>query len=284
MMRTKAALRGALNYRYEPRSEIIPMRYNLSAKRLLIAGVSAMAIAAIAIPKIATFSHFSDTAYAQEGSGNGGGGGGSGGGSGGSGGGSGGSGGGSGGSGGDGGAGGSGGAAGKGGPSADSDGKGPNASMGGGKDTEGKPNWAGKELTDIGRMNVIKSPESVLQCAIDNLEYDAATQAALYSMTAADFAAALLAAGDLDGLIDSPVANLALLSEYWDGTVALEGVTPASFVDFSGILIGTAADKTSPVTTEQVEALAAITGVTVNASAIAAAAKTVQDAIVDIHG
>lgn len=244
-----------------------------------------MAIAAIAIPNIAGFSSVSDTAYAQEGSGNGGGGngGGSGGGSGGSGGGSGGSGGGEGGSGGghsD--SGGS--AAGKGGPSADSTGKGPNAGLGGGKDKDGKPNWAGKELTDIGRMNVIKSPESVLQRAIDNLEYDPATQAALYSMTAADFAAALLAAGNLDGLIDSPVANLALLSEYWDGTVALDGVTPASFVDFSGILVGTAADKTSPVTTEQVEALAAITGVTVDAAAIADAAKTVQEAIVDIHG
>lgn len=240
-----------------------------------------MAIAAIAIPNIAGFSSASDTAYAQEGSGNGGG---HGGGSGGSGGGSGGSGGGSGGSGGghSGGDGGS--AAGKGGPSADSTGKGPNAGLGGGKDKDGKPNWAGKELTDIGRMNVIKSPDSVLQRAIANLEYDPATQAALYSMTAADFAAALLAAGNLDALIDSPVANLALLSDYWDGTVALAGVTPASFVDFSGILIGTAADKTSPVTTEQVEALAAITGVTVNAAAIADAAKTVQDAIVDIHG
>lgn len=269
------------------------MRYNLSAKRILIAGVSAMAIAAIAIPNIAGFSSASDTAYAQEGSGNGGGSGGSGGGSGGSGGGSGGSGGGSGGSGGghsgdsghdSGSKGGTGGAAGKGGPDADSDGKGPNAGMGGGKDKEGKPNWAGKELTDIGRMNVIKSPASVLQRAIDNLEYDEATQAALYSMSAADFAAALLAAGNLDALIDSPVTNLALLSAYWDGTVELDGVTPASFVDFSGILIGTAADKTSPVTTEQVEALAAITGATVDASAIAAAAKTVQDAIVDIHG
>lgn len=241
-----------------------------------------MAIAAIAIPNIAGFSSVSDTAYAQEGSGGHGGGGGNGGGSGGGGGGSGGGSGGSGGSGG--GHGGSAGAAGKGGPSADSDGKGPNASLGGGKDKEGKPNWAGQELVDIGRMNVIKSPDSVLARAIANLEYDPATQAALYSMSASQFAAALLAAGNLDALIDSPVANLALLSDYWDGKVSLDGVTPASFVDFSGILIGTAADKTSTVTTEQVEALATITGVTVDAAAIAAAARTVQDAIVDIHG
>jgi hypothetical protein len=108
-------------------------------------------------------------------------------------------------------------------------------------------------------------------------------------MSAEDFAAALLAANNLDSLIDSPVVNSALLKEYWDdGTTSLTGVTPKSYTDFSGILIGTADDKTVPVTTEMVEALLTITGETlpagVTAADIAAAAEDVRQAIADVHG
>jgi hypothetical protein len=144
-----------------------------------------------------------------------------------------------------------------------------------------RPNWAGQELADIGRLNVIKSPLSVLQRSIDNAEeYDSA----IYSLSVQDFISKLTS---LDQIIDSPLTNVAVLREYWsEGTVALNDVTPASFVDFSAIVIGIAVDKTTEVTPDIVSALATIVGIELTdkqISDIATAADAVRDKVVEVH-
>ena len=256
-----------------------------SIKRLLIAGVSAMAIAAIAIPNIAGLSSSSDTAYAQEGSGNGGG----------SGGGNGGSGGGSGGSGGESGSGGghdgTDGTGGKGGPSADSDGKGPQAGQTG-ENKGGKPVWSQEGIPEVelGRLNVARSPDKVLASRLAEVltNFNPDTMASLYELTAEAFAAKVLADWDTITIIDAPLENLALLDQLWStGTTTLPTVDPASVNDLAGIFIGTASDKNVPVSDETVEALAAIFGVDLSSSAISSIAdkaEAVRDAISEAHG
>jgi len=104
-------------------------------------------------------------------------------------------------------------------------------------------------------------------------------------MSAAEFAAALTT---LEGLIDSPLQNLALLEDYWtENKSPLPGVSPKSYIDYSGILIGVAIDKTMTPTKEIVLALATIVGIEMDeatAQAIADAATTVQDKVVELHG
>ncbi len=158
---------------------------------------------------------------------------------------------------------------------------------GAGASGQGKPNWAGQELIDIGRLNVVRSPDMVLDRALKNLlaEIGTITQIDLYSLSAEEFAAALTT---LDGLIDSPLQNLALLDEYWiDGTTSLPGVTPDDYVEYSGILIGVAIDKTMTPTKEIVLALATIIGEEMTedmAQDIADAATVVQTKVVELHG
>ena len=167
-----------------------------------------------------------------------------------------------------------------------SEGKGGQGKGAGTGSSGGKPNWAGQELVDIGRLNVIRSPDMVLDRALTNLLAEiGAINLDLYSKSAEDFAAALTT---LEGLIDSPLQNLALLEDYWtEQKSPLPGVTPAGYVDYSGILIGVAIDKTMTPTKEIVLALATIVGVKMDeemAQDIADAAIVVQTKVVELHG
>lgn len=153
----------------------------------------------------------------------------------------------------------------------------------------GAPQWAAQELVDIGRLNVARSPESVLLSAEATAiaEMDPAAAEAFYAEAAAILVAYQSATTDEDKLalqsqlidllytagdyrVDSPVANLAFYNDIMvDGVVyAADGVTPlfsALNADgsintdlqeaYAAIFLGGAADKTKPVLTETVHAV-----------------------------
>ncbi|MDG4649714.1 hypothetical protein P6F26_14815 [Roseibacterium sp. SDUM158017] len=176
----------------------------------------------------------------------------------------------------------------------------------GGTGMENRPNWGGAELTDIGRLNILRADERVLSNSLYNtdLTFD---DYSFYNMTAEDFASSLTS---LDQIIDSPVTNMALLDLYWstsdfvfshvirtdDGgteivTVDLgDDIDPASNIDFSAITIGIALDKEMEPSEEIVEAIATIVWgpeefwpTWFDAGDIAEGAAVVQDQVVLIH-
>ena len=169
-------------------------------------------------------------------------------------------------------------------------GSGKGAGAGGQKGGQGKPKWAGQELVDIGRLNVIRSPDLVLDRALANLlaELSVVTKLDNYEMTAEEFAAALT---DLEGIINSPLQNLSLVEKLWtDGTDAVEtdlGITIDDPEQFAGILIGVAIDKTMEPTPEIVAAVATIVGeplTDAQITEITEAAKDVWSKVVELHG
>lgn len=173
----------------------------------------------------------------------------------------------------------------------DSDGRGPKYGQPSG-DSGGKPSWAQEGIPEVelGRLNVIRSPDHVLERALAEVitNFDPATMEALYEMSAASFASYVEANWDTITIIDSPLENLAVLENYWKtGDASLPGVSPASTIDYAAILIGAASDKNVPISSETVEALATIIGVSINDAtidAIASRAEVVRLAILAGHG
>ena len=189
------------------------------------------------------------------------------------------------------------GGSGQGGPSSDSDAKGPKY-MGGGTGSTGahggKPVWAQEgvpENVELGRLSVVRSPDQVIARALAEAvtNFDAAKLAALYSMDAQSFATYVKANYATITLIDSPLQNLGLYEDVLtDGRTQLTNVTPASVIDLAAIFLGTASDKTIPVTRETVIAVDTILGLPQMTDAqidlLAAKAEIVRQAILEGHG
>jgi len=164
-----------------------------------------------------------------------------------------------------------------------------------GKPEEGRggaPVWAQEGIPDVelGRLNVIRSSEPVLERALDEVvaNFDPATMEGLYESSANGFIAEISANWDTVTLIDSPLQNLSLLKELWTtGATSLPSVQPASFIEFSAILLGSASDKNIPVSLNTVKALAIIIGVDLSEASmgsIASRAEKVREAILLAHG
>lgn len=179
---------------------------------------------------------------------------------------------------------------GQGGPDETSDGKGPQAgapaSSGG-----GKPVWASEGIPEVelGRLSVARSPDKVLESALD--EAAAALTGDVvdfYNMSLDDVILALSTDFENVTFIDSPLQNLALLQDVLEGgtTMSSAGVTSSS-ATLVAILLGTASDKTIPISTDTVIAVTTILGVPLtdeSAASIAAAAEAVRIAILAGHG
>ena len=156
----------------------------------------------------------------------------------------------------------------------------------------GRPVWAqeGVPEVELGRLNVSRSPSQVLNRALTEAvsNFNPAVSGALYSKTADAFAADVAANWATVTIIDSPVQNLGLLKDLLsNGRTSLSGVTPASKVDLAAIFLGTASDKTIPVTRNTVVAVTKILGLSVTeaeADSIAAKAETVRAGILTGHG
>ncbi|MCW5859887.1 MAG: hypothetical protein KIS63_16435 [Caldilineales bacterium] len=186
---------------------------------------------------------------------------------------------------------------GQGGPSADSDAKGPKY-MGGERRPEpgsrgGKPVWAQEGIPEVelGRLNVARAPAHVIEKAFYEAlaNFDPTKSAALYSMTAEQFAAYVQANYATVVRIDSPLENLGLFQDIRaDGQTQLPGVTPASSLDLAAIFLGSASDKTIPITTDTVKAINTILKLPAlsdaEVAAIATKAEAVRLAILAGHG
>jgi hypothetical protein len=167
---------------------------------------------------------------------------------------------------------------GQGGPSADSDAKGPRYGGEGAKPEPGtqggRPAWASQELTDIGRMNVARAPDQVLERSLFNgvaelktadgynvAFYDAALE---ILKTSADPKADLkeLLANATTVRVDSPLANLAFYKSILttgeikdaDGTVVWS-VADEDRNLAAALFIAMASDKTNEVTVPVVHAV-----------------------------
>lgn len=156
----------------------------------------------------------------------------------------------------------------------------------------GQPAWSREGIPEVelGRLNVARSPDHVIDRAFDEVrsEFDPAASAGLYSMTAEEFAATVRDNWDTVTLVDSPLQNLGLYRDIReDGASELPGVTPATTTDLSAIFLGAASDKTMPISVDTVQALDTIMGLPAltdaEASALAAKAETVRQGIQTGH-
>lgn len=176
------------------------------------------------------------------------------------------------------------------GPGEDSDGSGPQSgspSSSGG----GKPVWAQEGIPEVelGRLSVARSPDKVLDRALD--EAAAALTGdvvSFYNLSLDDAIYTLSTQFDDVTFIDSPLQNLALLQDLLEGgtTLADAGVT-SSTGTLAAVLLGTASDKTVPISTDTVIAVTTILGTPVtedSAASIATAAEAVRVAILAGHG
>ncbi len=189
---------------------------------------------------------------------------------------------------------------GQGGPSAESDGQGPKSQAG--KPAEGKkgkPVWAqeGIPAVELGRLSVARSPDQVLDrqlaeavSTINALSVeDKAALVALYDGGISDIIASITpATWDSLVIIDSPLQNLAVLRDLYDGgTVALSSYLTSPKDDLAAVLIGVASDKTLPISRDTVVALNVILNLGLSDSditKIAINAEAVRQAVLLAHG
>ncbi len=174
----------------------------------------------------------------------------------------------------------------------------------------GRPAWAkeGIPSVELGRLNVARAPKTVIDKALATATADWATTsstlmtltavgqptltmtvAQFYSLPAAEFARIVATYYESVTRIDSPLENLALLREVrTTGTSPLAGVTPASANDLVAIFLGSASDKTIPISVATVTAVNTILGLPAltpeSTSYIAAQAEAVRLAILAGHG
>ena len=167
---------------------------------------------------------------------------------------------------------------GQGGPSGDSDAKGPRYSGEGQKPVPGtqggRPGWASQELTDIGRLNVARAPESVLERSLINgvaeLQVDGVYNVAFYDAALEILKTSSDPKTDLKNLlasattlrVDSPLSNLAFYQAILttgqitdaDGNIVWS-VSDADRELAAAVFLGTASDKINAVTVDVVHAV-----------------------------
>ena len=176
-------------------------------------------------------------------------------------------------------------------PGEDSDGHGPQAGESSGN-MGSKPAWAQEGIPEVelGRLNVARSPAQVLDRAYaEALASFSADMATFYSMSLND--AILALSTDFDALtyIDSPLQNLALLRDALDGASVLNTLPSVSNdVDtLMAIFLGTASDKTVPISPDTVTAVTTILGTPITGAAaadLAADAEAIRIAVLAGHG
>lgn len=178
-------------------------------------------------------------------------------------------------------------------------GKGPGPQAGGqggngqgaGASGAGRPVWAQEGIPEVelGRLNVARSPERVLDRAFaEALAGFTAETAAFYRLDLAAMEERLSQDWDAVRFIDSPLQNLALLRDALDGTSILSeaGIT-TDIGTLQAVFLGTASDKTIPITTDTALAISTILGQPLSAAeaaALAAEAERIRQAILEGHG
>jgi len=173
----------------------------------------------------------------------------------------------------------------------ESDGRGPRAGQSS-DSAGGKPVWAQEGLPEIelGRLNVARSPEHVLDRSYDEVLANFTPEMAeFYSMTLDEAITALTTNFDNLSFVDSPLQNLALFKDALDGTSVLDGLLGVTNTNDTllAMFLGAASDKTVPITSETAYAVAMILGTELTeaeATALAADAEAIRIAILAGHG
>lgn len=204
---------------------------------------------------------------------------------------------------------------GQGGPSADSDAKGPRFGGSGAKPAPGtqggRPVWAQEGVPsdiELGRLSVVRAPAQVLErqlaealATLSTAFYNQVISIANASTTPAEKLAALIALVKQSFTdpamirVDSPLQNLALYKDVFvDGIInaqagTLSATTYNSALLMMAVFIGSASDKTIPITQATVDAVNKIMALTPAAGAPTAAevsnwAEEVRKAIAEAHG
>lgn len=155
----------------------------------------------------------------------------------------------------------------------------------------GRPVWAREGIPEVelGRLNVGRAPGHVLARAEDEAasEYTAA-MAQLYNLSAEDAAALLQANFREVARFDSPLQNLALYKDVMVfGKSQLPGISNDQ-LDLAAIFLGSASDKTVPISEDTVIAINRILGLVdlddQDRITLAGKAETVRSAILIGHG
>jgi hypothetical protein len=141
---------------------------------------------------------------------------------------------------------------------------------------------------ELGRLNVARSPSQVLDRAYaEALSAFTEEVAAFYRLDLAEMERELATNWDSVRIIDSPLQNLSLLRDALDGRSALLDVGITTDNDtLLAVFLGTASDKTMPVTTETALAISAILGQPLSqaeAAALAEQAERIRQAILEGH-
>lgn len=179
---------------------------------------------------------------------------------------------------------------GQGGPGEDSKGQGSKA--GGGGSDGGKPVWADSfiDTVELGRLNVARSPDSVLNRALDEALTTLTTDMVNFYNLPTDLMIIQLSTNfDNVTYIDSPLQNLALLKDSLDGSSALTAKGVKTDVDtLMAIFLAVASDKEGEGPTSLiVEAVTTILGSPItgdDAEALADEAHDIWVAVVAGHG
>jgi hypothetical protein len=173
----------------------------------------------------------------------------------------------------------------------DSDSDEPPRGRRGGAGGSGKPVWAQEGIPEVelGRLNVARSPDQVLDRAYaEALSSFTPEVAAFYSLDLATMERELSSNWDNVQFIDSPLQNLALMRDALDGNSVLQdvGITNDNGT-LLAVFLGTASDKAVPVTTGTALAVSAILEqplTSAEAEALAEDAERIRQAILAGHG
>ena len=184
-----------------------------------------------------------------------------------------------------------GGGEGRGGPGGGGEGDGGGRGQGAGTGGAGRPVWAQEGIPEVelGRLNVARSPDHVLDRAYaEALSTFSEEVAAFYRLDLAQMERELATNWDNVRFIDSPLQNLALLRDALDGRSALRDVGITTDNDtLLAVFLGTATDKTMRVTPETALSVSAILGQPLSrseAEALAEEAERIRQAILEGHG
>lgn len=155
----------------------------------------------------------------------------------------------------------------------------------------GRPDWAQEGLpqVELGRLNVGRSPDRVIDRAFDEaLSGFTEDVAEFYRLNLEQMEDALSTRWGEVNLIDSPLQNLALFRDALDGTSILRDAGINTDTDtLLAAFLGTASDKSIPITQATVQAVSILMGRPMNpteAATLAAKAERIRKAILAGHG
>ena len=162
---------------------------------------------------------------------------------------------------------------------------------GSGATGNGRPVWAQEGIPEVelGRLNVVRSPTRVLDRALDEaLSGFTAKEAAFYRLDLDAMITELSKNWDGVSFIDSPLQNLALFRDAADGSSVLRDVGIVTDNNtLLAVFLGTASDKTIPITADTVTAVSAMLNqplTPAQAAALAEDAELIRRAVLAGHG